>query len=218
MPFVKRLVRPDEPVLTVLLMEFTLYKENQQAEVAGFFLPRSYECFLFCYLYLAGWAFLHSANNSLCRQVNQDIRAIVIQSHIVAVESDHAEVRHDSAAACKSQTLNQTRINSGNATVLVVGLNLLVVEYKNQNLQLIDPTGALPLRAAGVGADEDGQAQQTALRLGGVELAVHRRVVKQQLSVETDQLGTLIDTVRVWRLRGQHSILRKSDAKQATDN
>lgn len=129
MPFVKHLVSTDEPLLTVRLMEFTLYKENQQDEVSVFFFPRSYECFLFCYLYLAGWAFLHSANNSLCGQVNQDIRAIVIQSHIVAIKSDHAEVRHDSAAACKSQRLNQTRINSGNITVWIMGLNLLVVDY-----------------------------------------------------------------------------------------
>lgn len=108
MPFIKHLVTTDEPVLTVRLMEFTLCKENQQGEVSVFFFLRPYERFLFFYLYLAGWAFLHGANNRLCGQVNQDIRAVVIQSYVVAIKSDHAEVRHDSAAACKSQRLNQT--------------------------------------------------------------------------------------------------------------
>lgn len=98
MPFIEHLVTTDEPVLTVRLMEFTLCKENQQGEVSAFFFPRSFDCFRS--LYLAGWAFLHSANNSLCGQVDQDIGAIVIQSYIVAIKSDHAEVRHDSAAAC----------------------------------------------------------------------------------------------------------------------
>lgn len=62
-------------------------------------------------------------------------------------------------------------------------------------------TWALPLRAAGVCVDEDGQAQQAALGLGGVVAAVQRRVVKQQLAVEADQLGTLVNTVRIRRLR-----------------
>lgn len=61
-------------------------------------------------------------------------------------------------------------------------------------------TGALPLWAAGVCVGEDGQAQQAALWLARVVAAVQRRVVKQQLAVEADQLGTLVDTVRIRRL------------------
>lgn len=56
-------------------------------------------------------------------------------------------------------------------------------------------TGTLPLRTAGVSVDEDRQAQQTALRLCGVVATVHRRVVKKQLAIETDQLSTLVNTV-----------------------
>lgn len=64
-------------------------------------------------------------------------------------------------------------------------------------------TGALPLWAAGVCVGEDGQAQQAALGLGGVVATVQRRVVKQQLPVEADQLGTLVNTVRIRRLGRQ---------------
>lgn len=66
--------------------------------------------------------------------------------------------------------------------------------------------GALPLWAAGVGVGEDGQAQQAAPRLRGVVAAVHGRVVKKQLSVEADQLGALIEAVRVGSL-GQQRVM-----------
>lgn len=168
---------------------------------------------LIIYLYLAGWALLHSAYNRLRGQVDQDIRAIVVESYVVAIKSDHAEVRHDRAAACKSHRLNQTRLNGGNHNISITGLNLLVVDCKDKSLWLIELTGALPLRAAGVGVDEDGQAQQTALRLCGVVVAVQRRVVKKQLPVEADQLGALVNTVGVRRLQGQSSALHKSDAR-----
>lgn len=177
------------------------------------FLYRSFQDLITC-LYLAGWALLHSAYNRLHGQVDQDIRAVVVKSYVVAIKSDHAEVRHDSAAACKSQRLRQTRINGGNPNIFITGPNLLVVGCKDKSLWLIELTGALPLGAAGVGVDEDGQAQQTALRLGGVEVAVERRVVKEQLPVETDQLGALINAVGVRRLQPQScSALHKSDAR-----
>lgn len=78
----------------------------------------------------------------------------------------------------------------------------------------MERTGALPLRTAGVRVDEDGQAQQTALRLRGVVAAVQRRVVEKELSVETDQLGALINAVRIRSLRRQHLVLYKSENKQ----
>lgn len=64
-------------------------------------------------------------------------------------------------------------------------------------------TGALPLWTAGICVDEDRQAQQTALRLGGVVATVEGRVVKQQLSIETNELSTLINTIGKWGLRMQ---------------
>lgn len=73
-------------------------------------------------------------------------------------------------------------------------------------------TGALPLRTAGVRVDEDGQAQQTALGLGGVVATVERRVVKQQLPVKTDQLGTFVNTVGVRRLRTRINVTGCSTA------
>lgn len=101
----------------------------------------------------------------------------------------------------------------GIAIVSIAGLDLLVVGRKDKSLWLGEPTGALPLRAAGVGVDEDGQAQQAALRLRGAEVAVQRRVVKEQLPVEADQLGALINAVGVRGLQGQSSALHKSDAR-----
>lgn len=75
-------------------------------------------------------------------------------------------------------------------------------------------TGALPLWTAGVCVDEDGQAQQTALGLGGVVATVKRRVVKQQLPVKTDQLSTFIDTVGVRRLRTRRrAVCTSKDAR-----
>lgn len=70
-----------------------------------------------------------------------------------------------------------------------------MVDYENKSPLVMRLTGALPLRTAGVSVDEDGQAQQTALRLCGVVAAVHRRVVKKQLTIETDQLSTIVNTV-----------------------
>lgn len=48
--------------------------------------------------YLAGRTFLHSANNSLSGQVNQDVGAVIIQSHVVAIECDNTQVWHHRAA------------------------------------------------------------------------------------------------------------------------
>lgn len=75
-------------------------------------------------------------------------------------------------------------------------------------------TGALPLRTAGVRVDEDGQAQQTALGLGGVVATVERRVVKQQLPVKTDQLGTFVNTVGVRRLRTRINVTGCSRSRE----
>lgn len=47
--------------------------------------------------YLASWTFLYRANNSLSRQLNQDIGAVIIQGHIVAIKRDQTQVRHHSA-------------------------------------------------------------------------------------------------------------------------
>lgn len=43
-------------------------------------------------LYLAGWTFLHSADNSFSWQVDQDVGAVVIQSHIITIKRDHTQV------------------------------------------------------------------------------------------------------------------------------
>ena len=51
--------------------------------------------------YLAGGAFLHRADDGLSGQLDQDVGAVVVQSHVVAVEGDDAQVGHDGAAACR---------------------------------------------------------------------------------------------------------------------
>lgn len=79
------------------------------------------------------------------------------------------------------------------------GLDKKCAIYSNSEAE---PTGALPQWTTGVCVGEDGQAQQAALGLGGVVATVQRRVVKQQLAVEADQLGTLVNTMgirRLWR-------------------
>ena len=65
-------------------------------------------------------------------------------------------------------------------------------------------TGALPLGAAGVSVGEDGQAQQAAVWGRGAEATEGGRVVEEQLAVEADQLGTLIDPVGVGGLGRAH--------------
>lgn len=74
-------------------MEFTLYKENKTFHRSfsfQMFYDPVYILFFMCYL--AGWTFLHSANNSLSGQVNQDVGAVIVQGHIVAVKGDHSQV------------------------------------------------------------------------------------------------------------------------------
>lgn len=78
--------------------------------------------------------------------------------------------------------------------------NFHTISYQVILVQIAKLTWALPLRTAGVCINQDRHAQQTALRLGGVVATVERRVVKQQLSIETDQLNTLINAIGVWGL------------------
>lgn len=71
-------------------MELTLYKENTTFHLNTFvshvfFVRVRISLFL---RYLAGRTFLHGANDRLTGQVNQDVGAVVIQSHIVAIKSD----------------------------------------------------------------------------------------------------------------------------------
>ena len=58
---------------------------------------------LFCVCYLAGRTFLHGANNSLSGQVNQDVGAVIIQGHVVAIKCDDTQVRHHGAATWQKQ-------------------------------------------------------------------------------------------------------------------
>ena len=82
-------------------------------------------------------------------------------------------------------------------------------------------TGALPQGAAGVCVAEQRQAQQAAVGLAGVVAAVERGVVEEQLPVEADQLGTLVQAVRVRWLWGDKPVKTHSNTlkhNQAHDN
>ena len=81
-------------------MELTLYKENKNIHNSVFRFLMTYDTVhisLFVW-YLAGGTFLHSPNNSLSGQVNQDVGAIIIQGHIVSIKGDNTQVRHHSAS------------------------------------------------------------------------------------------------------------------------
>jgi len=75
------------------------------------------------------------------------------------------------------------------------------MNYKKSPKQRV-LTGALPLGAAWVRAGEDGQTQQAAVGLAGVVATVEGGVVQEQLPVEADELGTLVQAVRVRWLWG----------------
>lgn len=66
--------------------------------------------------YLAGGTSLHGANNSFSGQVNQNVGAIIIQGHVVAIKCDNTQVWHHSAAtwqkiivSIKSNTHNRSK-------------------------------------------------------------------------------------------------------------
>lgn len=42
--------------------------------------------------YLTSWTFFYNTNDSLSGQANQNVRAVVIQRHIIAIECDHTQV------------------------------------------------------------------------------------------------------------------------------
>jgi len=58
--------------------------------------------------YLAGGTFLHRADDGLPGQGDEDVGAVVVQSHVVAIEGDDAQVGHDGAAACQTHGDNWT--------------------------------------------------------------------------------------------------------------
>lgn len=55
------------------------------------------QCLFPCH-YLAGWTFLHSANDHLSGQADQDVGTIVVQRCVVPIEGDDTQVRHYSTA------------------------------------------------------------------------------------------------------------------------
>lgn len=71
-------------------MEFTLYKKTKK------FIKISSACLmlesLLVVCYLAGRTFLNSANYHLFGQADQDIGAVIVQSHVVAIKGDYTQV------------------------------------------------------------------------------------------------------------------------------
>lgn len=61
---------------------------------------------LFIGCYLAGRTFLHSAYNRLSGQVDQDVGAVIIQGHVVAIKRDNTQVWHHSAATWQKQIVS----------------------------------------------------------------------------------------------------------------
>lgn len=71
-------------------MEFTLYKKTKK------FRKITFVCLmlesLLLVFYLAGRTFLNSANYHLFGQADQDVGAVIIQSHVVAIIGDYTQV------------------------------------------------------------------------------------------------------------------------------
>lgn len=64
-------------------------------------------------------------------------------------------------------------------------------------------TWTVPLRAALVSIDQYGKAKQAAVRQVGGEGAALGFVEQDELVVDADVLGALIDNLCIWRLEGK---------------